>query len=175
VTESMLERAEREARKPAPDFSLPDLHGKTWNLREAQNGLPTFLYFVQNGCPCSVDAEPLFHKLAKHHEGRINFVAVIDSEPNMAKTWAEQNSTPYLMICDPTARTMKAYSSPSSVYSVLIDRDGKIVKQWPGYSQGILKNMNAVMAKTSMDPERPFDAAYAPKQDSSGCAFKVVE
>ncbi len=175
VTESMRDQAEREARKAAPSFTLPDLKGRSWSREEAQDGLPTLLYFAQMGCPCSVDAEPLFHKLAEHHRGRINFVAIIDSPPDKAITWGKQNSTPYLLLCDPSAKTMAAFNSPNSVYSVLVDRDGKIVKQWPGYSQGILKDMNAVMAKTSVDPVRPFDAAYAPKQDSSGCAFKVVE
>jgi peroxiredoxin len=171
VTESMREKAEREARKPAPDFRLPDLQGKKWTLAEVQQGTPTFLYFVQNGCPCSVDAEPLFHKLAEHHAGRVTFVAIIDSSPKLAQAWAKQNNTPYLMLCDPSVETMKAYSAPNSVYSVLLDGDGKIVKQWPGYSQRLLADMNETMAKVSRDPVRKFDALYAPKEDSSGCAF----
>lgn len=172
VSEAMRLKALSESKKTAPEFLLADLGGKKHTRREAQGGRPTLFYFVQNGCPCSIDVEPLFHALWKHHEGRVNFVAIIDSEPGKAKVWAEQNATPYLMLCSPDAAAMRAYHAPQSVYSTLVSSEGTIIAQYPGYSQRILNDMNAAMAKLSGRPARPFDTAYAPKEDSSGCAFR---
>lgn len=175
VSEAMRAKAQSESKKVAPEFLLTDLTGKKHTRRDAQAGKPTLFYFVQNGCPCSIDVEPLFHSLWKHQEGRVNFVAIIDSEPSKAKVWAEQNATPYLMLCSPDCAAMRAYHAPQSVYSTLVDADGTVIAQYPGYSQRILDEMNAAMAKVSGTAPKPFDTAYAPKADSSGCAFKDVE
>jgi len=175
VSEAMRAQALVEAKKVAPEFLLSDLGGKKYTRRDAQAGKPTLFYFVQNGCPCSIDVEPLFHTLWKHHEGRVNFVAIIDSESGKAKVWAEQNATPYLMLCSPDGAAMRAFHAPQSVYSTLVEADGTIVAQYPGYSQRILSAMNAAMAKASGVSEKPFDTAYAPKEDSSGCAFKSAD
>lgn len=173
VSEVMRQLAEQEKNKQAPEFLLSDLDGKKWGRQEIQEGKPTFFYFVQNGCPCSVDVEPLFRALHKHLGGNVKFVPIIDSEPEKAKVWAEQNAVEYTMLCSPDTAAMRAYKAPQSVYSTLVDANGAIVKQWPGYSQRLLADMNAVMSKVAGIEVKPFDSAYAPKEDSSGCAFAV--
>lgn len=171
VSEVMRQLAEQEKNKIAPEFLLSDLDGKKWTRKEVQNGRPTFFYFVQNGCPCSVDVEPLFHALHKHLDGKVNFVPIIDSEPEKAKVWADQNAVKYRMLCSPDSSAMRAYKAPQSVYSTLVDGGGRIIEQWPGYSQKLLADMNEQMSMLAGIPPKPFDAAYAPKEDSSGCAF----
>jgi hypothetical protein len=53
----------------------------------------------------------------------------------------------------------------------LVGADGKIVKMWPGYSKSLLADMNATIAATLGEKARPFDAAYAPVKQATGCAF----
>jgi peroxiredoxin len=171
VTAEMISKAEKEARKPAPEFSLKDLDGKTWTRREIQDGKPTLIYFVLDGCPCSLGAEPLFQSLHKHLGGAVNFVPIIDTDGAKAKTWAKNNSVPYTMLSSPDASAMRAFNAKQSVYSTLVDPKGRIVKQWPGYSVSLLADMNTTMSQVAGIPEKPFDAAYAPVKDSSGCSF----
>jgi len=173
VTDPMREDAEAMARKPAPDFEIPDLDGKLWTRESAQAGKPTLIYFILDGCPCSTDAEPLIQSLRKTHEGRINFVGVIDSAPEKAKKWVKDHNTQNLVLISRDAAVMKAYESPRSVYSALVDTKGRIIKQWPGYSKRILTEMNEEMARASGVPTPKFDTAYAPVEDSSGCSFEM--
>lgn len=169
----MREDAEAMARKPAPDFKLPDLEGKLWTRDEAQEGKPTLIYFILDGCPCSTDAEPLIQSLRKTHDGRINFVGIIDTPAEKSRKWVKDHSTKNLVLISDDATVMQAYEAPRSVYSTLVDAKGRIIKQWPGYSKRILTEMNAEMAKASGVPAPKFDTAYAPLEDSSGCSFEL--
>src|SRR5579864_2945302 len=79
VTADMARGAEALAKRVAPDFSLPDSHGRVWTLAELTQRKPLYLYFILDGCPCSTDAEPLFHRLWERYKDQINFVGVIGS------------------------------------------------------------------------------------------------
>lgn len=171
VTEPMREDAATMARKPAPDFVLPDLDGKMWTRTTAQEGKPTFIYFILDGCPCSTDVEPLYQSLRETQNGRIQFVGIIDSPAEKAKKWVKNHSTENLVLISADASAMHAYNAPRSAYSTLVDTKGRIIKQWPGYSRRILTDMNEEMAKAAGVEVPPFDTAYAPLEDSSGCSF----
>lgn len=172
VTDPMREDAAAMARKPAADFKIPDLDGKEWTLAEVQQGKPTLVYFILDGCPCSTDAEPLIQSLRKTHEGRVNFVGIIDSPAEKARKWVDGHSTKNLVLISRDAKVMRDYEAPRSVYSTLLDSKGRIIKQWPGYSKRILTEMNEEMAKATGVPTPEFDTAYAPLEDSSGCSFQ---
>lgn len=171
VTEAMRVNSERMKLKPAPDFKLKALNGMEVTLDQAVAGKPTLLFFIKDGCPCSTEAEPLFQSLKKHHGDKINLVGIIDVDIPKAREWAKTHEAEHLILVDPSKATMKAYDSPNSAYTTLIAPDKKIEKQWPGYSQKIMKEENAMLAKLTGEPERPFDTMYAPLEDSSGCSF----
>ncbi len=171
VTPEMREETGAKAAKVAPAFNLRDTEGQPVVLASAGADRPQFVYFVLDGCPCSFEAEPLFHDLAERYEGKVDFVAVTDAEPEKARKWHVQMLVPYSVISDSSKEIIKAYGAKNSVYSALLTRDGKIQKMWPGYSVDILKDMNALMAKAVGVPEKEFDTKYAPKEPLSGCAF----
>ncbi len=171
VTADMIAKSEALSRKPAPEFTLKDLYGKEWTRTEAQRAKPTLIYFIMDGCPCSTDAEPMFQALWKHHAGDITFVGVINKAGADAKKWHDNHDMPYLMLLSPDHKAMDAFGARESTYSTLVDPDGRIIKQWPGWSKRILTEMNAEMAKATGKSVRPFDTAYAPVADSSGCVF----
>ena len=60
---------------------------------------------------------------------------------------------PYPVISDHSEELINAYKATNSVFSVLLDRRGRIDKMWPGYSVGILKEMNSRMARLAGVPE----------------------
>lgn len=167
----MRKASERMKLKSAPDFNLKDANGKAFTLAQATGGKPALIVFVKDGCPCSIEAEPVLQALAKHHGEHIRMIGIFDKGAKEAKAWMANNETKHLFLIDPSLATMKAYHSPNSVYITLVAPDGKIEKQWPGWSKRILTEANSLLAKLSGQPERKFDTLYAPGEDSSGCSF----
>jgi peroxiredoxin len=171
VTAEMAAEAAKEAKLTAPPLSLPDATGKQWTFSSLSNGKPVYLYFILDGCPCSTDAEPLFHELYKRYKDKITFAGVIGSDRAAAAKWAKDHEMPYTILADPKLTAVRAYNAKHSVYNVLITPDGHIDKMWPGYSQDMLREVNSHMAAVIGTPEKPFDPLYAPLKMSSGCFF----
>lgn len=166
VTAQMEVETTAMANKVAPAFTRKDDFGKTATVGASDH--PQMVIFVKFGCPCSVDATPIFNKLAHKYEGKIDFVGVIDKK---AKDFSNQFRVSYPLIEEPSLKLMKAFDARASVYSALVARNGHIIKMWPGYSASWLQEMNGLMAKASATKETPFDPEYAPKEKASGCPF----
>ncbi|RYG49163.1 redoxin domain-containing protein [bacterium] len=171
VTPAMTEDAARRARKDAPDFEKKDYEGKAVEIGRPHPGKLQFAYFVLEGCPCSIEVEPLFHELWKVHRKNVDFVAVINKDDKVARQWSVDMLTPYPVVADPKGEVITAYDAPNSAYSALIDDKGRIIKVWPGYSSSILLEMNKLMAEEMGQKPTKFDPQYAPKEATSGCAF----
>ncbi|MCW5943084.1 MAG: redoxin domain-containing protein [Fimbriimonadaceae bacterium] len=171
VTATMAEEAEANARKPAPPFDGVDAAGRERTLESLTHGRPLVLYFVKDGCPCSVDAEPLYQRMAAKFGAKANFAAVINGGQVVADKWLKVMKTPYPVILDPDMKVIKDYGIERSVYLALIDAQRRIVKLWPGYSASMLKELNAALSKATDTEETPFDPLYAPVELSSGCSF----
>src|SRR2546423_227737 len=173
VTKEMAKGAEGLAKRAAPDFSLTDSHGQVHTLAEFTRDKPLYLYFILDGCPCSTDAEPLFHKLYERYKDQINFVGVIGSDQKTAAKWQRDHQMPYTILADPHLQVVHAYDARHSVYNALIGRDRLIDKMWPGYSHDMLIDVNSHMAAVLGVPDKPFDPLYAPLKMSSGCFFSA--
>lgn len=171
VTATMAEEAEATARKPAPPFDAVDASGRRWTLESLTHERPLVLYFVKDGCPCSVDAEPLYQRMAEKFKTKVQFAAVINGGRFVADKWLKVMKTPYPVILDPDQRIIKDYGIERSVYLALMDPEGRIVKLWPGYSATMLKELNAALSTATGTRETPFDPLYAPVELSSGCSF----
>jgi len=171
VTAEMENATNSKSLKNAPGYVVPDAEKNLVAIAPPHAARPQLVYFVLDGCPCSADAEPLFHDLAKRYQGKVDFVSVTDADPVKAKRWKDQQRVPYPVVPDPKKEIIRAYDAKSSVYSALVNKEGKILKMWPGYSTGILKEQNALMAKLAGVKELPFDTKYAPEKKTTGCAF----
>lgn len=173
VTTQMREDTEAKSKKSAPAFELVDSKGEKRSLAELSKDKPVFLYFIKDGCPCSIEVEPLFHELYKQHGDKVNFVGIIGSDQKVAAKWVENFKTPYTVLADPDELAISAYEAPSSAYSALV-YDGKIQKMWPGYSKPILLQIHVSMVNATGVKLTDFDTQYAPLKDSTGCSFDWV-
>ena len=171
VTPEMTKATDSKALKLAPGFNTKDVIGKEVVLAPPVADRPQFVYFVLDGCPCSFEGEPLYHDLSERFRGQVDFISVTNAPMEKAKRWCAQMAVPHPVISDPHLEIIKAYQAKNSLYSALINKEGKIVKMWPGYSAGILLEMNKLMAKEAGVKEKSFDTKYAPKEQSSGCTF----
>jgi hypothetical protein len=134
-------------------------------------GEPQFILFIKNACPCSIDAQPLFNRLAMRFAGHIEFVGVIDSDLAGAKRYASQFSVAFPVVADPGLGTIHSFGATAGVYSALVARNGHLIKMWPGYSASMLGEMNRTLSKAAGVKAVPFDPQYAPRAKTTGCAF----
>lgn len=171
MTNEMWQDAEKAAGQPAPVFEAKDANGATHSLATLTGGKPLALYFIKDGCPCSVDVEPLYQRMAAKFGDKVRFAGVINGDAEIAKAWLAKMETPYPVLLDPEIKVVKEYKADRSVYLLVIGPDGNIVRMWPGYSQTMLSELNATLAKMTGTEETPFDAAYAPQEPTSGCSF----
>lgn len=171
ITTQMERIASGMLKNPAPAFDVPDMNGGKISLDSLINDRPLLIYFVKDGCPCSIDLDPILQKMYKKYDGRVNFAAVIDKDAATAVKWAHDNGTPYPIIPDPSLKIIKGFHVIASAFSALVNKKGEVVKMWPGYNQDLLKDMNEHIAKELGEKPTPFDTMYAPKEKAAGCAF----
>lgn len=170
VTEAMIRETGEMKAKPAPFFKLEDVHGIPVQLGGAGKK-PQFVYFVLKGCPCSIEAQPLFNKMYDRYKDKVDFIAVMSSKPAEVKNYAGEMTVLGPMVSDPDLKIVKAYGAVASVYSALVKPNGAIEKMYPGYSVSMLTELNEKLAQMTETKLEKFDASLAPKEYASGCAF----
>jgi peroxiredoxin len=134
-------------------------------------GQPQFLLFIKDGCPCSIDAQPLFNRLARQFDGKVQFLGVIDGDADKAKVYAEHYNCAFPVLADKNLAIAREFEAKGGLYSVLVARNGHIVKMWPGYSAEMLGEMNHLVAQEGEVKEVAFDPQYAPTVKTAGCAY----
>lgn len=170
VSREMLLDAAVFSEKAAPYFKLKDAHGIDVQIGGVGKK-PQFVYFILDGCPCSLDAQPLFNKMYAKYKDKVDFIGVINTAKAKAIDYAGMTTTVHPIVCDPDLTIIKAFKAKESTYNALIRPDGTIEKLWPGYSQDTLHDLNRRLAKLTGEKEVAFDAAYAPTKMTSGCYF----
>ena len=170
VTKKMEAISGGWARKTAPAFEVTTA-GSAVSLAKLLEQGPVFLYFIKDGCPCSVDAQPLFNHLRDKFKDKVSFVGVMDVDPAKAAKWAKINAMTDPMLADPKLETIHAYKATNSAFSALVLQDGTILKMWPGYSRDYLLDMNTQLSRALGEQATSFDPLYAPLAKTAGCYF----
>jgi peroxiredoxin len=171
VTDDMRADSAQRELTPAPVFSRTDHKGQPITIGDPQAKRPQLVLFIKYGCPCSIDVEPIYHKLYDRYREKIDFVGVIDKPLVDARKWQDDLLTPFSLVPDPEKKIARAFRVGRSAYAALIREDGRIVKLWAGYSRGILAEVNAALAEEVGLKAKPFDVAYAPLAETAGCEF----
>lgn len=170
VTESMLKATGAMSRRAAPYFKVQDAHGKPVQIGGSGNR-PQFVYFILKGCPCSIEAQLYFNRVYDRFHGRADVIGVINTDRGGALDFAGQSSVLGPIVADEPLTIIHAFGAKESTYSALIGADGTIEKMWPGYSAGMLQDLNVRLAKSTHVEATPLDVRYAPPKLESGCFF----
>ena len=106
--------------RPAIDFSLPGVDGRTWTLRECMGEKGLLVMFICNHCPyVKAVQERLVRDTRELMALGINSVAIMSNDPsdypedsfeNM-KTVAEESGYPFPYLMDKTQEVAKAYGA----------------------------------------------------------------
>jgi len=171
VTEQMWKQADGTRGQLAPDFSVTDIEGKNESLDTLTQNGPLFIYFVLDGCPCSIEAEPHYERLSRQFKGAVNFLAVTNAKPDVAKKWKDEFAVPFAVVSQPQLELMNKFAVQRAVYCLLIGQNKKIIRMWHGYSASMLQEVNREMSNATNQPVKKFDSGTAPEIMTSGCAF----
>lgn len=171
VTPDMLASAGRRVKSLAPTFRRADAEGRTHDLPDLLESGPVVLIFIKDGCPCSVSAGPYFNSLDVLYRGRLRLLGVIDGDESVARRWGLANHVTFPILPDPRLDLAKSYGATNSAFVALIDREGHIDELWPGYSAGMLHDLNRRASAMAGLTQEPFDASDAPEELYSGCPF----
>lgn len=112
----------------APDFSLKDIHGKTFRL-SAQRGNPVIMFFGTTWCPACREEFPLYRNLYNKYAGRgLKFLYIdINESAERVARFAGKNAFPYHVLVDGDGNVAGDYNIIGVPTLILLDREGNIV------------------------------------------------
>lgn len=120
----------------APDFSLPDLHGKSVSLHDFR-GKPVLLTFWATWCRLCVLESPLLNKLNRELGTRLIVLGLnVDDDPKALQDFLQLQPFSYqvLIAGEPRGPTPTIYDLGALPLTMLIDADGFIVYLQAGFS-----------------------------------------
>ena len=114
----------------APDFSLKDIQGKTFNL-SSQKGNPVIIFFGTTWCPNCRNEIPLYKTLYdKYTQRGLKFIYIDMGESTERVTrFANQSSFPGLILLDLDGRVASYYDIVGVPTLFLVDEEGKIISE----------------------------------------------
>ena len=133
--------------QPAPDFSLPSLNGKTYKLSDLK-GKVVLLDFWATWCPPCREELPFIEKLHKEFSGKgLVVLGINDEDKATVQQFVNQQKLTFTNLLDSQGTTARAYKVTAIPRVILIDKDGKIVKDITGYSKENEKILKELIEK----------------------------
>jgi peroxiredoxin len=111
------------------DFTLTDLHGKTWALKDLR-GHVVLVNFWATWCPPCRTEMPDLESIYKHFkkDGLI-VLAITDEEAGKVKPFVNEYGFSYPIVLDPDKNVHRQYTIEGLPRSFVYDREGKLVAQ----------------------------------------------
>jgi len=157
--------------KAAPAFALRDTKGNATSLKGFR-GKPTVLVFIEKNCPCCKGGRPYFDRVQRRYGDVAHVVGVVVASPKEVRDWKVKNGAEFTVLSDAKGDGPRAFGTTSSLFTVLIDKEGTIVRAYPGYSAPMLQELTASIATLAKIKDRKMDTRPAPAEFTSGCPFK---
>jgi peroxiredoxin len=132
--------------KPAPPFKLTSLDGKQVSLAD-QKGKVVVLDFWATWCPPCVEGLPHIDKLAQAHkpdELRV-FAINLDEEKADVAAFIKSKNLTLPVLLDPQAKTGQIYHADAIPLTVVIGKDGSVLKIFNGIGPNTEKELNAAV------------------------------
>jgi hypothetical protein len=154
--------------------ALPDAvdhNGKSVDWQSLLSQRPLVVVFIKDGCPCNVDFEPYFQRLATAYPDEVGFVGVIDADVPAAKRYVDANRVRYPVIADPARAIVGTFKAENGAYVALVSRGGVVDAMWPGCSVEVMRDLNGRIARLAQVDERSVDFTGLPNAMTTGCPF----
>jgi len=177
VAAAAVVAANEDARKKAYEFTLPDLHGKNFSLKDCQ-GRIVVLEWVNKGCPVWAGKVGLLNKTYKDYVDKgvvwlgIDSTHHVKAEDNLIYMVRNDVTKPILL--DPDGKVGKAYDARTTPHMFIVDKEGKIA-----YDGDINENRRGDGGKNfvaqALDELLAGKPVSEPKTNPNGCTVKYKE
>jgi thiol-disulfide isomerase/thioredoxin len=120
----------------APDFTLPDSHGKIWSRENCAQGKPLVVVFACNHCPYVVHIREALGRIASEYIPKgISFVAINsndaeqypDDAPEKMPAFAQEAGWKFPYLVDATQNVAHAWHAACTPDIFVLDATGRLI------------------------------------------------
>lgn len=172
IDEDMLAKAESVVGLQISDHELIDENGGASSIFTLAADRPVLIIATKDGCPCTIESQPYFTELAKSYGEAVAFIGLTDTATDVAKQYRIDFNIPYDIVTVTEGSIFHTLQIKQSVYVTLLDSQGKVLAQWPGYSADMLMQLDEALAEASGIEVSQLDVEMAPSKMTSGCYYE---
>ena len=126
---AMKRLADQDSERNTVNFTLTDLSGKAWTLKDLK-GKVVMLNFWATWCPPCRKEMPDLEALYKQFEPQgLIILGVSDDDPDKVRAFIQNQGTTYPVLLDPESKVNKLLHVEGIPKTFVYDREGKIVAQ----------------------------------------------
>lgn len=141
-----------EKGRSAPDFTLKQLEGKPFSLRDALAHGPVVLAFFKVSCPTCQYAFPFYERLFQAYKNQhVTLMGVSQNDAGDTAAFAKEFGITFPLLLDDTATypVSNAYGLTNVPTVFWIARDGEIEVSSVGWAKPDFEDINRRMAESS--------------------------
>jgi peroxiredoxin len=172
VTPAQLVESGALTDRRIPSFSAVVRDGTIFTWSGMGEARPIVLFFIRRDCPCSLEFERFFRRLAGRYRDVAGFAGVIDGGTVVARAYATANEIPYRVLADPDRAIIDRFEAKNGGYVALVRADGAMDAVWPGCAAEMMRELGRRIAELGAVRERPIDVAGMPGALTTGCPFE---
>lgn len=122
-----------EVGNPAPDFTLVDTKGKTWNLAELK-GQVVFVNFWATWCPPCREEMPSMQRMhTSLPADKFKLLSILNNDrPDFAESLARTIGVTFPILVDPGSKTGRAYGLTGVPETYIVDKQGILREKFLG-------------------------------------------
>lgn len=118
--------------RPAPDFSLQLLSGKTVRLSDFRGKKPVVINFWASWCPPCREEAPVLARVSRRFKGQVQFLGIIFQDTRSdAEMFIKEFGIDYLNGMDP-GNISASYKVTGVPETYFVDKKGQLVDSWLG-------------------------------------------
>ncbi|MFM9065917.1 MAG: TlpA family protein disulfide reductase [Planctomycetota bacterium] len=152
--------------KAAPDFKLPMLAGKEEFVLSQQKGRIVVLDFWATWCGPCLKTMPLLEKVVSElpKDAKVDLIAVnLEEQPRQITSMLERHKLKVNVALDQDGAVAAKYSATAIPQTVIIDREGKVVRLFVGGGPQFEKELRDALTEILGPPPSNGGAVPAPK------------
>ncbi len=128
-TQAMTQLEKADAARQNADFTLNDLEGESWHLREL-HGKVVLVNFWATWCPPCRKEMPDLQALFDKYKGKgLIVLSISDEEEKKVKPFVEAQNITYPVMLDPGGKVHEVFQVEGIPKSFVYDREGNLVAQ----------------------------------------------
>ena len=146
------------AGKAAPEFTLPDMSGDQFDLREALSRGPVLAVFFKISCPVCQFTLPYIERIYQAYAGKnVSIVAISQNNKNDTAAFMREYKITMPVLLDDTGTypVSNAYGLTNVPTSFWIERDGEIGLSSVGWNRRDVDQVNRLIAETGGSAAAP--------------------